>query len=362
MLDDLIARLTQRENLSTAHVRDAVGQLVDEAVPAETKADFLTALARKGETPDEIAAFAAALREMSIQPALPPQLRAQGILDVVGTGGDRAGSFNISTGAALVAAAAGATVAKHGNRAVTSKTGSADVLEALGVPIDLDPAAVVEALARHRFAFLFAPRYHPAFRHIAPARKLCAARGQRTLFNFLGPLLNPVRPSAQLMGVPRPEWCEPLARVLQSLGVRRGLVVCGQAPPESTAGAPDAAAAGAWLDEISTVGETTVAEFHHERGFHLSTLPLTGFTLQPATIDDLRGGDRETNAHILRGVLSGEDRGPRREAVLLNAGAALFVADLARSITEGWERAAATIDTGEAARTLEALRRPAGPA
>src|SRR5205814_9283212 len=143
-----------------------------------------------------------------------------------GTGGDRLGTFNISTTVALVVAAAGVTVAKHGNRAITSQAGSADVLEALGVKIDLAPDQAARSLRDHHFAFFFAPQYHPAFKHIAPARRLCAERGQRTIFNFLGPLLNPARPTAQLVGVPQPNLCDPLARVLQLLGLRRGLVVC----------------------------------------------------------------------------------------------------------------------------------------
>ncbi len=228
MLEQLNRQLADAQHLTEEQVREAVELLIDEKIPAAIKADFLTALARKGETPGEICAFVLALRGRSITPPLDATTRAGETLDVVGTGGDRHGTFNISTTTALVCAAAGVTVAKHGNRAVTSQAGSADVLEALGVRIDLSPAEAARSLREHQFAFFFAPAYHPAFKHIAPARKLCAERGQRTIFNFLGPLLNPVHPSAMLVGVAQPELCEPMARVLQSLVVRRAMVVCGQ--------------------------------------------------------------------------------------------------------------------------------------
>src|SRR6185295_6881748 len=205
-----------------------VAHLADELVLAETKAGFLSALARKGETVEEIAAFARELRARSVQPTLDAETRSREILDVCGTGGDRLNTFNISTTVALIVASAGVTVAKHGNRAITSQAGSADVLEALGVRIDLTPDEAALLLREHGFAFFFAPNYHPAFRHIGPARKLCAERGQRTIFNFLGPLLNPARPTAQLIDVPKPGLCEPIARVLQMLGVRRGMVVSGR--------------------------------------------------------------------------------------------------------------------------------------
>src|SRR6267154_1694762 len=221
------------QHLVTAHrlddeqIQQAVERLADESVQANLKADFLTAFALKGESPGEIAAFARALRDKSIVPPIDEKTRAGEILDVVGTGGDRLGTFNISTAAAIICAAAGVTVAKHGNRAVTSQAGSADVLEALGIKINSSPAEAAQSLRERNFAFFFAPNYHPAFKNISPARKLCAERGQRTIFNLLGPLLNPARPSAMLVGVPRPELCEPLAHVLQSLGVRRAMVVCG---------------------------------------------------------------------------------------------------------------------------------------
>ena len=349
MLEQFTRQLTGAQPLADEQVRQAVEQLAAENVPVEVKADFLIALAKKGETPGEIAAFARALRDKSISPPLDAEIRAREILDVVGTGGDRLSTFNISTTVALVAAAAGVLVAKHGNRASTSPIGSADVMEALGLPFDLSPEDAARSLHRHNFAYFFAPKYHPAFRHIIPARKLCAERGQTTIFNYLGPLLNPARPSAMLVGVPRPELCEPFARVLQSLGVRRAMVVCGAAHDET--------GALRHLDELSPLGPTTIAEFYQERGLTSSSLSPDPFPLQAAVLADLRGGDRAVNAAIIRQILRGEERGPKRDAVLLNAAAALLVADKARSLFEGWELAAAVIDSGKAAAKLAELAR-----
>ena len=349
MLEQLTRQLAVANPLTDEEVRLAVAQLVDESVSALTKANFLTHLARKGETTGEIGAFARELRSRSLQPVLDGQTRAGLVLDVVGTGGDRLSTFNISTTVALLAAAAGVRVAKHGNRASTSPIGSADVMEALGIPFDLGPEEAAHSLRVHGFAFFFAPKYHPAFKHIVPARKLCAERGQSTIFNFLGPLLNPARPTAALIGVPRPDLCEPLACVLQSLGVRRAMVVCGAVPDED--------GAVRHLDELSPLGPTTIAEFYQERALTCSALAPEPFPVQPAALADLRGGDREFNATIIRRILHGEERGPKRDAVLLNAAAALFVADRTRSLAEGWELAAETIDSGRARAKLAELQR-----
>ncbi len=345
MLEILITQLAAAQSLSVEQVRDAVEILTDEKISAPAKADFLIALAQKVETPEEIAAFAAALREKSLPPPIEKNWReSREILDIVGTGGDRLGTFNISTTAAILCAAAGVAVAKHGNRAVTSQSGSADVLEALGIKINLSPEEAAQSLCEKNFAFFFAPNFHPAFRNIAAARKICAERGQRTIFNFLGPLLNPARPSAMLVGVPRAELCEPLAHVLQSLGVRRALVVCGTVSEFK-------------LDELSTLGENFVAEFYHERGFTASTLTLENFPLQAATLEDLLGGDKFQNAEITRKILRGAERGPQRDAVLLNAGAGLFVAGKVKSLAAGWDLAGETIDSGAAVAKLAELAR-----
>jgi anthranilate phosphoribosyltransferase len=349
VLDQLTRQLAAANPLSDEDVRLAVKLLIDEAVPAPTKADFLTHLARKGETTGEITAFARELRARSVQPVLDAETRTGEILDVVGTGGDRLSTFNISTTVALLAAAAGVRVAKHGNRASTSPIGSADVMEALGIPFDLGPDEAARSLREHGFAFFFAPKYHPAFRHIVPARKLCAERGQSTIFNFLGPLLNPAGPTAALIGVPRPDLCEPLARVLQTLGLRRAMVVCGAVPGEG--------GTVRHLDELSPLGPTTIAEFYQERGLTSSAMTPESFPLQPAVLADLRGGDREVNATIIRRILKAEERGPKRDAVLLNAAAALFVAGRTRTMSEGWDLAVETIDSGKAGAKLAELQK-----
>jgi anthranilate phosphoribosyltransferase len=345
----LTADLRRGTALNPDQIAAAVEHLVSEGLSPEGKAEFLTALALKGETIEEIAGFARELREKSVRPALIGDLSGRVILDVCGTGGDKLNTFNISTTVAIVAASQGLAVAKHGNRAITSQSGSADVLEALGIPIDLEPSDAVESLHVHNFAFFFAPKYHPAFKNIGPARRLCAERGQRTIFNFLGPLLNPVRPTAQLIGVPRRELCEPLARVLQSLGIQRGMVVSGSV---TGSGSPDV-----FLDELSTLGENHISEFYQGRGFNSSVLGIGDFPLQPATLSDLSGGDRQANAAIIRALLAGRDRGPRRDAVLLNAAAAFLVADQVKSLQEGWVLSERAIDSGSAMAKIDELAR-----
>lgn len=351
VLERLIRQVNEGGVLTREEVRGAVECLVDERVAVETKAEFLTALARRGETPEEIAAFAEELRSRAVAPPLDPGWRSgRVILDVVGTGGDRAGTFNISTTVALICAAAGVAVAKHGNRAVTSRAGSADVLEALGIPVQTTPEQAAQNLQRHGFAFFFAPLYHPAFRHIAPARKLCAERGQRTLFNYLGPLLNPVRPDAQLMGVARPELCGPMAGVLRSLGIRRGAVVCGELPGSG-------AEPRIWVDELSPAGPTTVAVFGTGGAEPPTVWPRPARARWAAALADLQGGDAAANAAMIEALFHGEDRGPRREAVLYNAAVALWVAGAAESVEQGWLLAEQVLDDGRAARKLEEVRR-----
>ena len=342
MLETLTSQLKASTDLSADQIAEVVEQLISADIEPGPKAEFLSALAQKGETIEEIAAFAKILRDKSIQPPLSEACRKREILDVCGTGGDHQNTFNISTTVAIVAAAAGITVAKHGNRAITSKSGSADVLEALGIRIDLTPEDTATALEQQGFAFFFAQKYHPAFKNIGPARKLCAEQGQRTIFNFLGPLLNPARPTAQLIGVPNPKLCEPIGKVLQSLGVRRGMVVSGNV-------------GDGYLDELSTFGENQIAEFYQVRGFSVETLDPSSFPIQTAQLEDLRGGSSEENAALIKAILAGSEKGPKRDAVLLNAGAALFVAEKCGSLTEGWELAAQLIDNGTATQKLADL-------
>jgi len=342
MLNTLTEQLRAGTDLTAEQVTDAVQQMTAEEIMSEVKAEFLAALAAKGESTEELAAFAGELRARATVVPLDDATRAGVILDVCGTGGDGLNTFNISTTVSILCAAAGVTVAKHGNRAITSQSGSADVLVALGIPTDLSPADAAASMAAHGFAFLFAPLYHPAFKHIAPARKLCAKAGQRTLFNSLGPLLNPARPSAQLIGVPRAELTEPMAKVLQTLGIQRGMVVSGSVGDQR-------------MDELSTLGENAIAEFYQNKGFSTSTLCPTDLALPSATLEDLAGGDAETNSALIRSILNGKDKGPKRDAVLLNAGAALFVAGAADAISTGIDLAASVIDDGRAAAKLTAL-------
>ena len=342
MLNELTAQLKSGIDLGNDQTRIAVVQLSTENVAAEDKAEFLIALAEKGETAEELAAFASELRSRATPVPVDGATRDRGMLDVCGTGGDGLNTFNISTTVAILCAAAGVPVAKHGNRAITSKSGSADVLTALGIPTDLSPEDAASAISNKNFAFLFAPLYHPAFKHIAPARKLCAERGQRTLFNFLGPLLNPAQPTAQLIGVPRAELCEPMARVLQNLGIQRGMVVSGMASGRS-------------MDEFSILGVNKIAEFYQAQAFSVNEMDPKDLNLPPATLDDLVGGNAQTNAALIRAILDGSEQGPKRLAVLLNTGAALFVADKVGSITEGMDLAAAVIGDGRALNKLEEL-------
>jgi anthranilate phosphoribosyltransferase len=347
VLESLTNLLAAGQSLDRDQVQSAVQALISESVPVASKAEFLRRLAVKGESIEEITAFVEELRARAIQPPIPDSLRVHPLLDVVGTGGDRLSTFNISTTVAILCAAAGVRVAKHGNRASTSTIGSADVIEALGIPFDLTPEQSAARLQEHGFAFFFAPKYHPAFRHIIPARKLCAECGQSTIFNFLGPLLNPAQPSAMLVGVPRPDLCESLARVLQVLGVRRAMVVCGQVR--------DGAGELRHLDELSPLGSTTITEFYQPDGLNTSALAAEQFPIQRLKLEDLRGGDRQANARIIREVLAGTERGPKRDAVLLNAAAALFVAERASTLSEGWQVAEHVIDSGAAREKLNQL-------
>ncbi len=344
MISELIQHLKGGRDLDSEMALEGVKCLVDESVAAEQKADFLEALARKGETVGEISVLASWLRDQSVRPPGLEKLEHEDLIDVCGTGGDHLNTFNISTTVSLILAASGVRVAKHGNRAITSRSGSADVLMALGVPVDLEPAQAVQSLMENNFAFFFAIHYHPAFRHIAPARKICAERGLRTVFNFLGPLLNPVRPSCQLIGVPQPERCEVIARVLKDLGVRRAMVVSGRVDENR------------FMDEFSTLDNTLVAEYYQDRGFSSSEFEVSHLDLSPVTLEDLKGGDSAHNAALIEAILRGSDTGPRAEIVYLNAAAALLVADQCRSITEGWEVARGIIQSGQAMDYLQRIR------
>lgn len=342
-MQPFIKQLKSGRSLTEAQVAGVVDLLVQETVPAQDKAEFLAALAAKGETIGEITAFALALREKAVVPRLFPETRAGVLMDVCGTGGDRMNTFNVSTAVAFVLSAAGIPVAKHGNRAITSHAGSADVLQALGIRIDLGAEEAGFWLRDYHFAFFFAPQYHPAFKHVGPARRLCAERGQRTLFNYLGPLLNPAKPTAQLVGVPNPSLCPVLAQVMQKMGVNQGLVASGRL-------------GDGFLDELSTAGPTTLARFGFKDGFHVSEILPEHYVNSLATQADLEGGSPAENAEIILGVFRGRDRGARRHIVQLNAGAALMVAGAAADLSEGWQTAGQLLDDGRAFDQLARLQ------
>jgi anthranilate phosphoribosyltransferase len=297
-------------------------------------ASLLTAIAARGETAEELAGFVQAMRTL-VRPLPLSERERDQLVDTAGTGGDDRGTFNISTGAALVAAAAGAKVAKHGNRALTSKCGSADVLEALGVPVEVEPDVSVECLRATGFMFLYAPHLHPALGRVQPVRR---ALGFRTIFNLAGPLTNPAGAKAQVLGVFSAGRVAVVAEAMAKLGMRHAMVVHGMDG----------------LDEITLNGESLVAEVR-DRTVRLFRIQPTDAGLSQAPLAALAGGDAERNAAILEKILRGE-AGPRRDIVLLNAAAALCVSGLAESFTDGVRLGAETIDAGAALRLLTQLR------
>jgi anthranilate phosphoribosyltransferase len=332
----LIDKLTRREDLTVDEASAAMAEVMKGRAATAQIAGLLVGLAMKGERPAEIVGLARTMRAHAVQLSTRAGTpgTSDGVFDTCGTGGDRSGTFNISSCAAIVVAACGVRVAKHGNRSVSSRSGSADVFEALGVRVTATPAVVERCLAEAGIGFFFAPTFHPSMRHAAQARR---DLGVRTAFNLLGPLTNPAGATHQLVGVPRPEFTELLARALMWLGSERAWVVHG--------------ADG--IDEISTTGYTKVSECRNGS--------VNTFYLHPADVgvpkapsDALKGGDAQQNAAIIRGVLAA-DRGPARDVVLLNAGAALFIAGRASSVEDGIARAAQAIDRGEARRTLERM-------
>src|SRR5213082_2348155 len=315
-------------HLSRVQAAAALDAMLDGSAPAAQMAALLVALRMKGETPDEIAGAAQALRDRAAR----VEVSQDRLIDTCGTGGDASHTFNISTAAAFVAAAGGARVAKHGNRAVSSKCGSADVLAALGVEVELAPHAVAACIEQCGIGFLFAPAHHAAMRHVAPVRK---ELGVRTLFNLLGPLANPAGVRRQVVGVPAPQFVTVLARTLCELGVERAFVVHGHGG----------------LDEISTAGPTLVAEARNGSVREMQVSPEE-LGVAPAPIEELRGGDAQRNAELLLAVLRGE-KGGRRSAVLLNSAAAIAVSGVCETLREGVRLAEQAIDSGAAAARVE---------
>ena len=329
---ELLEKVVRHEDLTADEAAGAMREVMEGRAPAASLAALLLALVMKGERPAEIVGFARTMREHAVKLSAP----AGDVFDTCGTGGDRSGTFNISSAAALVVAASGAKVAKHGNRSVSSRCGSADVFEQLGVNIAAPPAVVERTLYDANIAFFFAPTFHPSMKHAAQTRR---ELGIRTAFNLLGPLTNPAGARRQLVGVPRPELTELLARSLLMLGSDRAWVVHG--------------ADG--IDEISTTGHTKVSECRAD-AVNTFYIHPADFGIPKASPADLQGGDAVRNAGMVREILSGT-RGAPRDVVLLNAGVALFVAGRAASVRDGIARAAEAIDTGAAQATLDKMAR-----
>lgn len=328
MIKEAIIKLSKKQDLAYAEAEAVMDEIMSgQATPVQMSA-YLTALALKGETIDEITASAAGMRAHCIK-----LLYNLDVLEIVGTGGDGSNSFNISTTSSLVIAAGGVPVAKHGNRAASSKSGAADVLETLGVKITLTPERSAEILKKINICFLFAQNYHIAMKYVAPIRK---ELGIRTVFNILGPLSNPAGANMELMGVYDQSLVEPLAQVMANLGVNRGMVVYGQDS----------------LDEISMCAPTSVCEI---RGGKFTSYEITPeqFGYERCEKGALTGGTPAENAEITKAILKGEEKGPKRQAVCLNAGAALYIAGKAASIEEGVKLAESLIDSGAALKKLE---------
>ena len=340
-MQDLIDQLNEGTALNPAQIADVAMHLVDAAISSESKAAFLKALHSKGETPDEIAGFVNEFLKLAVDPGLVPATIPGPMLDVVGTGGDKLHLFNVSTTAMFIMAAGGVCIVKHGNRGITSKAGGADVLEALGVKIDLPVPRLAECVRQHGAGFLFAPLYHPAFAAVKEARALLAAEGGRSIFNILGPLLNPARPDYQLVGVFDEALTPTFGVILQKLGRKAAWVVHGCTND------------GRGMDELSILGPNSVTELrdgvlkHHT----VRWTPASG-----ATVEDLAGGDAKENAGILEGILSGSIQGPKREMAMLNATAGFVITGKANDLAEGAAQAGEILDRGAAHAKLRALQ------
>jgi len=342
-LKSLIEKLRNGIDLTSSDVDLAVAQLLSDQVDDELKAEFLTVLHKKGESAEEIVAFVKQLMKRAVNPMIDPKQVPGPMIDICGTGGDGFDFFNVSTTAMFVVAAGGAVVVKHGNRRVTSSCGSADVLEQLGVDIDLTPEQLHESLKRHSLGFVFARSYHPAFRALADMRQRLAKKNQRTVFNLLGPLLNPARPSRQLIGVFDPRLTGIFAEALRQLEREHAWVVHGLGDN------------GAGMDDISISGATTIAELNDGK-VNSAILDVSWLGIPRASVDELRGGDARENAATIDGILSGKISGAKRDMTIVNAAGGFVVAGLAKDLKEGIDLAREELDSGRALEKLRALQ------
>lgn len=343
-MNEILEELKAGNELAHRQVEGVALSLLDESFPDGEKAAVLEALSEKGATPSEIASFVEVFLEHAVDPHL-GLIETEGpTLDLCGTGGDKLQLFNVSTTAMFVAAAAGAVVVKHGNRGITSKSGGADVLEALGIRIDLSPDEFRNCVEKAGLGFMFAPVYHPAFKAVVGVRKQLAERGVRTVFNLIGPLLNPVRPQCQLVGVFERELCPAFAEILQRLGRDSSWVVHG------TTGD------GRSVDEVSLMGSTRICKSGTYQEMNDEEVRPRDFDLHHAEVEDLRGGDAQENAEILTAILDGSETGPKRDMVLMNAGAAIACAGLSDDMGQGIEVAREMIASGAAMEKLRLLQ------
>jgi anthranilate phosphoribosyltransferase len=343
-MDSLAALIEELENgrdLTTAAAEGAARSLASPAVPGAPKKQFLAALHRKGESVEEVAAFARVFRELARDPGL-AEFAARGI-DIVGTGGSASGGFNVSSSAAVTVAACGVPVLKHGNRAITSQSGAADFLGVLGLPIQENPAILRRSLEELNFCFFFAPAFHPAFKEIMPVRKELAAEGQRTVFNILGPLINPAKPAYQVLGVFAESWVQPLAEVLSVLGLKAGIA------------AQCALEDGRSMDELTTCGTNTLAGIGALRALS-GTFEARAFGLSHSPGDHVSGGTPTENVAIFEGILRGDGPDGLRDTIALTAGAALHVTGHAPDIAAGAQQALAALSDGTVAQWLERAR------
>lgn len=342
-MQDLEQQLRAGNDLAPAQVREAAAFLLDPAAATERKAAFLRALSDKGEKPAEVAAFVGEFLRHAVDPGLDPDALPGPVLDVVGTGGDGLNLFNVSTTALFMLAAGGVVIVKHGNRGVTGKCGGADVLEALGVKIGLPPGELGRCLRETGIGFIFAPQYHPAFKEVAAARQLLAREGRRSLFNLLGPLLNPARPAHQLVGVFDERLVPVFAEILRDLGRKTAWVVHGLTED------------GRGMDELSTLGKSRIAKLEGGR-ITMETLDAAKLGFASAKVTDLVGGDAQENAGILEGILAGRLKGPRRDLAVLNAAAGFVITRRAAGLAEGKILAEELLDRGAAHAKLRALQ------
>jgi anthranilate phosphoribosyltransferase len=330
-LIDITRHLSTSQDLSESEIIDAGTALISESVSAEAKRDFLLAWQEKGEQPKEVAYLADFFRKKAKDPGL--QEYAGRAIDIVGTGGDKAGTFNISTTTAIIVAAGGVPVIKHGNRSITSKTGAADLLESLGIPLDAEPALLKRSMEHNGFVFLFAPGYHPAFKSIVPVRKELAEAGKKTVFNILGPLINPAGPAFQLMGVFKRDWVSPLAETLTQVGIKRGLVAHSDYQGQA-------------LDEMTSIGDNTLSPAGKVTAAEMDALRKLTNDHKSGTLHDLKGGTPEDNLKIFETVLDFKANMTLLNTLCLNAGAAFRLVENVSGVEEGFEKAQQLLQSG----------------